>query len=175
MKKWLILLGMAVTMSAFLVLLTACTEEAPKESDFYTYVRSKHDGNVKGGNEVWLGIDIDTQRTNVEEQNSGYALKIYYRDGVLKSMTSISRIFYSKLGLYVQETTDVQAEEILRALEGTNVFWRDVNDMDMLWCEKTIDGTLYTMRIYFYKDRTIKGINVCTDVTLEDFGNKPGW
>ena len=153
-------------------LLTACSNDGPQESDFYTYVRSDYDGAATSGNEVWLGIDIEQQRVNVGNQDAGASLKVYYREGELRSMTSISREFKSKLGMKVMETTDAEAEEILKAVSGTAVYW---DERDMLCAEKTIDGVLYTMRIYFYKDRSIKGMNVCTDTSLEDFANKPGW
>jgi len=155
-------IGPLLTILLLITLLPACGDK-PIDSDFYTF------GTIDeyGGGSLWLGMTKDQLPTPMKgwALPSAFMILRYQADGTLQSLSTITPGIFSKLGLTVLTTTADQAQATLGQLPGVSVAW----DGDILTATKTIDGVLYTMRISFYaSDHTIKEINVCTDLTLED-------
>ena len=151
-RSWLRL----ATLTAALLFFTACGSSSTPR-DFFSL--KKDDGGT-----VWLGITEEEQWTIIPsiETRSDHMLRVRYRDNVLKSITSVAHM-YHPVGL----TFDMTAPEI-KAFYAKDPEVTVTEEPNLLTAAKTIDGTLYYVRVVFYNDGTVKEFNQTVDPSLDE-------
>ena len=140
-------------------LLSACTHSSPR--DFYSMVSS---GNSPNGNvwTIWLGMTKEEEFAATHGGiNSDFEVRLRIRDGIVKSLTSSSSCYYP-VGLAWNMTRDD-----IKAFYAKDPGVAITDAPNLLTVTKTIDGTLYYIRIVFYDDGTIKEINQTIDPTID--------
>ena len=152
--KWMVLTSLAV----LLMLLAACGKKS-SPSDFYSM---DFDESTKGT--IVLGMTQEEERAAIDNlyTRSNRIIRFRYVDGVLKSVSSTAHYFHP-----VGITWDMNREALLAhfAKDSEVMVTEEPN---VLTATKTIDGTLYYIRIVVYDDGTIKEVNQTVDPSLDE-------
>jgi len=139
--------------------LTACGSKGSSR-DFYSMRRADSGTTVAV---MWLGMTRAEQETATNWLGNNQEVRVHYDGDTLVSMTAIVS-YFMPVGL----TWDMTKDDIKAYYaKDPSVTVDDASTPNLLTDTKTIGGTLYTVRIVFYNDGTIKEMNQTTDPTQD--------
>ena len=145
-----------------LVFLSACGGSAPQPRDFYSMEQGEPAPPENQGT-IWLGMVKEEQEAAIGPVRDDIGgLRLRYRDGVLKSMTAYT------VQLHPVGLTFAMTQEEIKAYYAADPEVTITEEPNLLTATKTIDGTLYYVRVVFYNDGEIKEINQTVDPTIDE-------
>jgi len=153
MKKPLLFL-----LAVLLLPLAACGKAAPLPRDFYSMQTEPPKTDL---GTMWLGMTQDEQQQATGYIRSDEEVRVRFRDGVLKSMTSVVTYIHPP-GVTFDMTPD-GLKAYFAAMPDVTV----TESPNLITAARTIDGTLYYMRAVYYNDGTMKELNVTVDPTID--------